>query len=58
MRRRSTTTALQKLGTMRCHADVVNYGSLPYTDFRRTKEQICGDGALSATDKRNPLNKC
>ena len=49
---------LLKLGTMCCNADVINYGSLPYTDFRRTKEQICGDGALSATDKRNPLNKC
>ena len=36
---------LLKLGAMCCHADIINYGSLPYTDFIRTKT-ICqgGDG--------------
>lgn len=31
---------LMKLGAMFCHADVINYGKLPYTDFIRTKT-IC-----------------
>ena len=34
---------LLKLGTMCCNADVINYGSLPYTDFRRTKTLCYGD---------------
>ena len=34
---------LMKLGTMCCHADVINYGNLPYTDFRRTKTLCYGD---------------
>lgn len=34
---------LLKLGTMCCQADVINYGSLPYTDFRRTKTLCYGD---------------
>jgi len=25
-----------KLGAMFCHSDVINFGNLPYTDFRRT----------------------
>ncbi|MBR3227042.1 MAG: L-2-amino-thiazoline-4-carboxylic acid hydrolase [Erysipelotrichaceae bacterium] len=36
---------LMKLGTMCCHADVINYGSLPYTDFIRTKT-LCQGGDL------------
>ncbi len=28
---------LMKLGSMCCHADIINYGSLPYTDFIRIK---------------------
>lgn len=28
---------LMKLGAMCCHADIINYGSLPYTDFIRTQ---------------------
>jgi len=37
--------ALMKLGAMCCHADIINYGTLPYTDFIRTKT-LCqgGDG--------------
>ena len=31
---------LMKLGTMFCHADVINYGNLPYTDFIRTKTRV------------------
>ena len=34
---------LMKLGAMCCHADVINYGSLPYTDFIRTKT-LCQGG--------------
>lgn len=34
---------LLKLGTMCCHADIINYGSLPYTDFKRTKT-LCQGG--------------
>ncbi len=34
---------LMKLGAMCCHADVINYGSLPYTDFIRT-ETLCQGG--------------
>ena len=32
-----------KLGAMFCHSDVINYGELPYTDFRRTKT-LCQGG--------------
>ena len=28
---------------MCCHADIINYGSLPYTDFIRTKT-LCQGG--------------
>ena len=28
---------LMKLGAMCCHADIINYGNLPFTDFIRTK---------------------
>ncbi len=28
---------------MCCHADIINYGSLPYTDFIRT-ETLCQGG--------------
>ena len=34
---------LMKLGLMCCHADIINYGSLPYTDFIRT-ETLCQGG--------------
>ena len=34
---------LIKLGAMCCHADIINYGSLPYTDFIRT-ETLCQGG--------------
>ena len=34
---------LMKLGSMCCHADIINYGSLPYTDFVRT-ETLCQGG--------------
>ena len=34
---------LMKLGAMFCHADIINYGELPYTDFRRTKT-LCQGG--------------
>ena len=34
---------LLKLGTMCCHADIINYGALPYTDFIRTKT-LCHGG--------------
>ena len=34
---------LLKLGTMCCQADVINYGDLPYTDFKRTKT-LCHGG--------------
>ena len=27
---------LMKLGAMFCHSDVINFGNLPYTDFKRT----------------------
>ncbi len=31
------------LGTMFCHSDVINFGQLPYTDFKRTKT-LCQGG--------------
>ncbi len=34
---------LLKLGAMCCHADIINYGALPYTDFKRTKT-LCQGG--------------
>ena len=34
---------LMKLGAMCCHADIINYGSLPFTDFIRTKT-LCQGG--------------
>ncbi|MCR4632758.1 MAG: L-2-amino-thiazoline-4-carboxylic acid hydrolase [Erysipelotrichaceae bacterium] len=34
-----------KLGAMCCHADIINYGDLPYTDFRRT-QTLCQGGDL------------
>jgi len=34
---------LMKLGAMFCHADIINYGELPYTDFRRTRT-LCQGG--------------
>ena len=36
---------LMKLGTMCCHADIINYGNLPYTDFIRT-QTLCQGGDL------------
>ena len=33
------------MGAMYCHADVINYGNLPYTDFIRT-ETLCQGGKL------------
>ncbi len=36
---------LMKLGAMCCHADIINYGRLPYTDFIRTKT-LCQGGDL------------
>ncbi len=32
-----------KLGAMFCHSDVINFGNLPYTDFKRTKT-LCQGG--------------
>ncbi len=34
-----------KLGAMCCHADIINYGSLPFTNFIRTKT-LCQGGDL------------
>ncbi len=34
---------LLKLGAICCHADIINYGELPYTDFVRTKT-LCHGG--------------
>ena len=36
---------LMKLGSMCCHADIINYGSLPYTDFIRT-QTLCQGGEM------------
>ncbi len=36
---------LLKLGSMCCHADIINYGALPYTDFIRT-ETLCQGGEV------------
>ena len=36
---------LIKLVAMCCHADIINYGSLPYTDFIRTKT-LCQGGDM------------
>jgi len=34
---------LMKLGAMFCHSDVINFGNLPFIDFRRTKT-LCQGG--------------
>ena len=34
-----------KLGAICCHADIINYGNLPYTDFIRT-QTLCQGGDL------------
>ena len=34
---------LMKLGAMFCHADIINYGNLPFIDFRRSKT-LCQGG--------------
>ena len=36
---------LMKLGAMCCHADIINYGNLPYTDFIRT-QTLCQGGEI------------
>ncbi len=36
---------LERLGPMFCHADVINYGSLPHTKFIRT-QTLCQGGTL------------
>jgi len=36
---------LIKLDAMCCHADIINYGALPYTDFIRTKT-LCQGGEV------------
>lgn len=36
---------LIKLGAMCCHADIINYGNLPYTDFIRT-QTLCQGGNI------------
>ena len=36
---------LLKLGAMCCHADIINYGELPYTDFIRT-QTLCRGGEV------------
>lgn len=36
---------LMKLGAMCCHADIINYGALPYTDFIRTST-LCQGGDM------------
>ena len=34
---------MMKLGAMCCHADIINYGNLPFTDFIRT-QTLCQGG--------------
>jgi len=34
---------LERFGPMFCHADIINYGNLPYTDFIRT-QTLCQGG--------------
>ena len=34
---------LMKLGAMFCHSDIINYGKLPYIDFKRSKT-LCQGG--------------
>ena len=36
---------IDRFGPMFCHADIINYGSLPYTDFIRT-QTLCQGGEL------------
>jgi len=36
---------IMKLGAMCCHADIINYGNLPYTDFIRT-QTLCQGGEI------------
>ncbi len=47
---------LLKLGAMFCRADVINYGGLPYTDFKRTKT-LCQGGDMCDFDfRRHPTD--
>ena len=36
---------LERFGPMFCHSDIINYGSLPYTDFIRT-QTLCQGGTM------------
>jgi len=36
---------IMKLGAMCCHADIINYGNLPYTDFICT-QTLCQGGEI------------
>ena len=40
---------LMKLGAMFCHSDVINFGELPYTDFKRTNT-LCQGGSFCDFD--------
>jgi len=47
---------LLKLGAMCCHADIINYGSLPYTDFIRTKTLCQGGDCCDFLFVRHPTD--
>ena len=47
---------LMKLGAMFCHADIINFGSLPYTDFRRSKTLCQGGDCCDFDFIRHPTD--
>ena len=47
---------LMKLGAMFCHSDVINFGSLPYTDFRRTRTLCQGGDCCDFDFVRHPTD--
>ena len=47
---------LMKLGAMFCHSDVINFGHLPYTDFKRTKTLCQGGDCCDFDFVRHPTD--
>ena len=47
---------LMKLGAMFCHSDIINFGALPYTDFKRTKTLCQGGDCCDFDFLRHPTD--
>ena len=47
---------LMKLGAMSCHSDIINFGALPYTDFKRRKTLCQGGDCCDFDFLRHPTD--